>query len=251
MEYDARAEGEKRILNIKEQAESLRKQGMTYKQISEALEGKVSVDWCKRQLKDIKKEKISDACIEELVRMATKPEGITVYEANAIIFKHNEGKTLTKDQIKNIRKKAQYADKGCLFRPAWMDATNPIESYKSLMAYSLHLLDEFDNVVRHYTDSYPSVNAKAVKYELMKHVFPKISPEPLPGRIMRSETISEQLSERGLSSVNVGVELGPETNESRDMQQTDLFIREKDMPEYIHLSEVELDGIWSVDKQHF
>ena len=119
--------------NIKDQAVMLRQQGHTYSEISQLLNGAVSVDWCKRNLKEVKKEKLSDACIDELVLKATRPEGVTVYEANSIIFKHNKDKSLSKDQIKNIRKKASTTDSDCLFRPAWVEPTAPAQSYKTLI----------------------------------------------------------------------------------------------------------------------
>lgn len=100
--------------DLKQRAIELRRKGLTYQEISSALDGAVSVDWCKRNLKGIQKEKVSDACVLELIEKATRPEGMTVYEANAVMFKHNKEKALSRDQMKNIRKKASYADANML-----------------------------------------------------------------------------------------------------------------------------------------
>lgn len=227
---------------LKQKATELRLEGKTYKQISEHLDGALSVDWCKRNLKGVGKEKMSDACVEELVLKATRPEGVSIYEANAIIYKHNKGKRLSSDDTKKIRKKAMYADSNCLFRPAWIDATKPVESYKSLLAYVDHILDEIDYVTRQYCDTYPTVNYNAVRYEVMKYTFPKISPEPLSGRNMRFENIVEELASRRIESLKVEDEIVADTEDTL-YTDTDLNIKEKDLG-YIQLTEEELDSIW-------
>lgn len=131
----------------------------------------------------------------------------------------------------------------CLFRPAWVDATKPTESYKSMLAYADHLIDELDNVTRWYCDTYPTVNKGAVRYELMKHLFPKISGEPLTGRIMRSEVLVELLENRNIQAVQVGEELTLDSEDSANTQ-TDLQIKEKDLDGYVYVSDSELDSIW-------
>lgn len=229
---------------LKEKAIALRKDGLTYKEIVIALDGAVSVDWCKKNLKGVKKERISDDCIRELVERASMPSGITVYQANEIIFKHNRHTKLSKETLRSIRNKAKYASEKCLFRPAWIDPEKSIESYKSMMAYTIHLLGEIDEIVRHYKDSYPSVDASAVRYELVKHVFPSITAEPLNGRIRRSELASEMLAHRQAGHYTINEAL--EEDEASDIgyTQTDLSIRESDLPEYRHISDEELDNIW-------
>lgn len=230
-------------LNLREKAESLRQKGHTYKEISQLLNGAVSVDWCKRNLKEVKKEKLTDACIEELILKATRPEGITVYEANSIIFKHNKDKNLSKDQIKNIRKKASTSNTDCLFRPAWVSPTAPVESYKTFLAYASHLIDELDNMTRWYCDTYPNTNQGAVRYELTKHLFPKISAEPLHGRMMRTEVVIEELESRKIDSVVIGEELALDT-EDTSSTQTDYKVRDEDLYPVVEISEQELDDIW-------
>ena len=186
---------------IRKQAERMREDGIPYKEISESLN--VSVDWCKRNLKNITttQAKIKSECIEELIQSATSPTGISVYDANAIIFKHyGEETVLTKQQLRNIRNAAERENPQCLFTPAWVSASHPKQSYDSLLTYCIHIQDEVDNIVRWYTDTYPDTNADAVRYEILKHLYPQISGESLSTRIQRNDTLVETLQNRGCIS---------------------------------------------------
>jgi len=227
-----------------EKAIELRKQGMKYKEISEQLG--VSLDWCKRNLKSVKKDSdvLIEACVNELVSKATKPEGLTVYEANAIIFKHHKEKQLSKDQIRSIRDKASNQNSDCVFRPPWVDATAPTKSYKSMMAYTSYMVDEMDNVVRWYCESHHTVNPHSVRYEILKHLFPKISGEPLTGRIMRNEVMVELLESRNIKQVVKDDELCIDTDKTTT--QTDLHIRDKDLIGEVIIEDAVLDDIWKV-----
>lgn len=230
--------------DIKEQAKALREKGLTYKEISSALDGAVSVDWCKRNLKSVKKEKITDACIEELVREATRPEGISVYEANAIIYKHNQHKALSKYAVSNLRKKAKRTNEDCVFRPAWLDPIKPQESYKTMFAYIDHLINEVENVVGWYCDTYPLTNPSAVRYELTKYLFPKISGETLAGRTMRTEDIVETLASRNIQEVSVLAERVVDVQEVKT--ETDLYVTDADLLESVYITEEEMNEIWGV-----
>ncbi len=228
--------------DVKQKAEDLRRKGLTYKEISSALDGAVSVDWCKRNLKAVQKEKITDACIEELIKEATKPEGISVYEANAIIYKHNQHKALSKDAVSNLRKKAKRTNEDCVFRPAWLDPVKPQESYKTMFAYIDHLINEVENVVRWYCDTYPLTNPSAVRYELTKYLFPKISGETLAGRTMRTEDIVETLASRNIQEVSVMTEKVVDVQEVKT--DTDLYVTDADLLESVYITEEEMNEIW-------
>src|SRR4030066_398208 len=77
------------LTDIKEQATTLRQQGMTYAEISSALDGVVSVDWCKKNLKGVTKPKPVDTCVEEIIALGLRPQGVTDYEATGIVFKYH------------------------------------------------------------------------------------------------------------------------------------------------------------------
>ena len=80
-------------------AVSLRKEGKTYKEIVELCaeidpERSVSLDWCKKNLKSVEKQKLSPElaaealCLEQIAKLAVLPKGISSAECKMII-KHN------------------------------------------------------------------------------------------------------------------------------------------------------------------
>lgn len=224
----------------KQKAAILRQQGLTYAEISNQLG--MNLSWCKRHLKDVE---VEDPCTMELVQMAIRPEGVSVYEANAIIFKHNKDQAVTKDQLGNARKKAVRADENCVFRPSWLDVTKPIRSYKAMLAYTDHLLDQVDFMVKEYCEEFEGVHPDAVKYELLKYAFPQISPEPLSGRINRTEVLVERMYDRNLSNVSVGAERVGVLADNPEYTTTDLQANLDPVDAFIPLTETELDEIWT------
>lgn len=227
---------------MKQRAVELRKKGLTYQQIVDELG--VTLDWCKKNMKGVKKDSqlVTEACLQELVAEATRPEGITVYEANAIIFKHHKDRQLNKDQIRGIRDKAKDVNNECLFRPPWVDATAPTKSYKTMIAYTTHLLDELEAIVDSYCEEHPSVNRGSVKYEILKHLYPKISGEPLSGRMMRNENVVEILEDRKINYVLTGDEL--EIDTMKTDTQVDIGVKDSDLVDGVLLTDAELDQIW-------
>lgn len=184
------------MTDTKEQAEALRRQGNTYKEISQLLNGAVSVDWCKRNLKHITKLEQKDECIDKLIELATRPEGVSVYEANGVIMQYNKDKHLSKDQIRYIRNKAKARNNNCLFRPDWVSSEKPTDSYKAFCAYVLHMQDEIDNLIRHYCDSFPDTKPSSVKYELLSYLRPDKNSISLSKRISKAEKLTEQMQDR-------------------------------------------------------
>lgn len=179
---------------MREKAVELRKQGKTYKEIVQLLDGAVSLDWCKRNLKGVLKKEDNSACIAELELLASRPEGITEYEATGIIFKHFENATPNK--VRYIKRVIKENPK-LLIRPDWSDAEQPTESYRSIMALSIHLADEIEWLVQDFMNRYPNANPWAVKHEILKLAFSdKMSHEPLTNRIHRNEVIIEEMEER-------------------------------------------------------
>jgi hypothetical protein len=180
-------------MELKQKAISLRQQGLTYPQISEHLNGALSVDWLKRNLKGVAKGEAEDKCLNHLIALATRPEGVSVYEANGVIMNHNKDKKLSKDQLRYIRNKAKVKDGRSLFRPDWVSTTAPNDSFQSFCAYVLHMQDEIDNLVRWYCDSYPDTSASSVKYELLEYLQPE---SKVHGRLDKAEKMVEALEQR-------------------------------------------------------
>lgn len=178
---------------LRQKAVALRKQGLTYKQISEHLDGALSVDWLKKNIKGVQKGDVQEGCINELVNLATRKEGVSVYEANGVIMKHNKDKKLTPDQMRYIRNKAKVRDSNCFFRPDWISTTSPSQSFQAFCAYVLHMQDEVDNLVRWYCDSFPDTTPSSVKYEMLEYL--KTS-STISGRIDKAEKAVETLQSR-------------------------------------------------------
>lgn len=186
-------------MDVKVEAVRLREKGHTYKEISSLLDGGVSVDWCKRNLKKVKTPVVEDSqALLDVIELATRPEGVSVYEANGIIIQHSKacGAEVTKEQMRQIRDKAKTRNPGCLFRPAWVSTEKPVESYKAFCAYLIHLQDELDNITRWYCDSFPETQQSSVRYELLEYLKPSKDGESLSRRINRTEKLCEQMEER-------------------------------------------------------
>ena len=190
---------------LKAEATRLRQLGHTYKEISQLLDGKVSIDWCKKNLKQVKTPAVKDdQCLLDVIELAIRPEGVSVYEANGIIIRHSKaaGVEVSKEQMRQIRDKAKTRNPECLFRPAWVSTEKPTESYKAFCSYLLHLQDEMDNIIRWYCDSFPEAQQSSVRYEILEYLKPTKDGESLNRRISRTEKLCEQMEERLLKNLH-------------------------------------------------
>ena len=190
---------------LKAEAMRLRQLGHKYKEISQLLDGKVSIDWCKKNLKQVKTPAVKDdQCLLDVIELAIRPEGVSVYEANGIIIRHSKaaGVEVSKEQMRQIRDKAKTRNPECLFRPAWVSTEKPTESYKAFCSYLLHLQDEMDNIIRWYCDSFPEAQQSSVRYEILEYLKPTKDGESLNRRISRTEKLCEQMEERLLKNLH-------------------------------------------------
>lgn len=73
-------------MDVKEQAVALRKQGLTYAQISSSLDGALSVDWCKRNLKGVKATDKYTRLYEQALTLSKRQEGVTDKELASLAF---------------------------------------------------------------------------------------------------------------------------------------------------------------------
>ena len=190
---------------LKSEAIRLRQLGHKYKEIPQLLDGKVSIDWCKKNLKEVKTPAVEDdQCLLDVIELAIRPEGVSVYEANGIIIRHSKaaGVEVSKEQMRQIRDKAKTRNPECLFRPAWVSTEKPTESYKAFCSYLLHLQDEMDNIIRWYCDSFPEAQQSSVRYEILEYLKPTKDGESLNRRISRTEKLCEQMEERLLKNLH-------------------------------------------------
>lgn len=183
-------------MELKQKALELRESGYTYPQIVSALNGAVSVDWCKKNLKGVSKPKQNDACVSEIVTLGLRPQGVTEYEATGVVFKHHPN--ASKDKVRYLKDKAKETEPKCLIHSGWIDYMKPNESHKAMNAFVLHLMDQVDLMVDDYTTSFPNSNKWAVRHEMLKLAFSsKISPEPLSNRVYKNEVLAEIMEDRG------------------------------------------------------
>lgn len=183
------------MTDVKAEAVRLREKGHTYKQISEALNGVLSVDQCKRFLKGVVVNSDDKKCLEELIVLASRPQGITNYQATGIVYKFFE--EATQGKVKYMKEKAKKQNPNCLFHAGWIDPSKAVDSHKSLCALVLHISDEVDSLVEDYLVRYPGADKWAVKNEILKLSFSdKMSVEPLSIRIARNEQLVELMESR-------------------------------------------------------
>lgn len=181
--------------NILNEARRLRHEGKTYKEISQLLDGAVSVDWCKRNLKGTKQKESNQDCLNEIIEQGLRPRGVTEFEATGIVFKHYP--SANTDKIRYLKRRAKELEPNILIRKDWIDFEKPNECHKSLNAFTLHLMDTVDQLVEDFCESYPNSNPWAVKHEMLKLSFSsKISKEPLAARIHKNEILAEVLEDR-------------------------------------------------------
>jgi len=178
-------------MELKDKAVALRQEGRTYKQITEELD--VSIDWCKRNLKGVSKPSNTTECVQELIALGSRPQGVTEYEATGVVFKYYEN--ASKDKIRYMKNKAR-ENPDCLIHSGWIDHMNPNQSHKAINAFALHLLNELEVAVDQYLELYPNSNRWSVRREMLKLSFPEVSPEPLFGRVLRNEVLAELMEDR-------------------------------------------------------
>lgn len=158
-------------------AEGLRVEGKTYAEIvslcSTVGDG-VTLNWCKRNLKEVKIAMVSDeaqrdaACFEEITASAKRKKGITPGEAYAVIRRvyglfgsnsseHNERnqedkvqKELLDNIYKRVKHKVTRAHADALFRPASVNPYKAVESKKVLFELAHEIYECIESVLESY-----------------------------------------------------------------------------------------------------
>ena len=183
---------------LKQKATELRLEGKTYKQISEHLDGALSVDWCKRNLKGVKAntEKEDEQALAEIIKLATRPEGCTNYELRGVLFKHLTEKQLRGQYMTAYKKKAKYRNPDCLFRPGWVSTQLPKHSENLLYSMASDLFERINESVQDFTQTFPETDRKAVWMELVKLSNGFLNPEGLDKRLERNRIVVMEMEER-------------------------------------------------------
>lgn len=173
-------------------ARYLREQGWKYSDIAESTG--LSVDWCKRNLKGIKKG-LNDPAVNALVEAATRPQGCTHYEAVGIVYKHYGEEGVTHEKIRALKRAALKANPECLFRPSWMSPTEPVHCTKDLMLAVSDLSDRLTEASLELAQKYPDASFSAIQKELVV-MLTGTSPEGILARCERIQEVATALSLR-------------------------------------------------------
>jgi len=156
-------------MELKQKAIDLRKQGLTYAQISSSLDGALSVDWCKRNLKGVKAVDKQTQLYEKALTLSKRQEGVTDKELANIAFEilgTVEKGAITKLKAKIKRKKSDN-ENSVLVRPAWMSPNSPAKSLLMMNDLSHELYENIQHLVDRYTDQYPEVDRTKVLQEMV------------------------------------------------------------------------------------
>lgn len=180
--------------DIKDKALALRKEGHSYREISNLLDNQISIDQCKRLLKGVERPKQTDACVAEIIELGRRPSGVTDYEATGVVYKHHED--ANKNKVRYLKDKAKEVPE-VVIHSGWIDHTKPNMSHRAINAFAIHIADYLEQMVDDYMIEYPNTNKWAVRHEMLKLAFSdKISPEPLSGRVYKNELLAEMLEDR-------------------------------------------------------
>lgn len=187
---------------LKKQAIRLRESGLTYPQIVETLSGELTLDQCKYMLKGIKKLDTTSNMIEDVIKMAKRPEGCTNTEIRQIVLdtQGKEAKELLKDSlyISNIKKKAK-ARKGSedvLFRPQWMKPDEAFMSLNEVNSMAHCIFERLQEMAQEYCYEMDVQHKDSVIKEVVKLANNWSMPESLNSRLDRNREIATKLSER-------------------------------------------------------
>lgn len=155
--------------NTLREARSLRTKGLTYRQIVIELEGRISLDQCKRNLKGVKAVDKYTLLYEQALALSKRQEGVTDKELTDIAFKILG--TVEKGDINRlkakIKRKKSDDQNSVLVRPAWMSPTTPAKSLVMMNELSHELYENIQHLVDRYIEQYPDTDRKKALQEMV------------------------------------------------------------------------------------
>lgn len=182
-------------LTIKEQAVSLRKQGLTYAQISSSLNGALSVDWCKRNLKAVKPVDKYTRLYEQALTLSKRQEGVTDKELAGLAFEilgDVQKGDITKLKAKIKRNKSAEGN-SVVVRPMWMSPDSPAKSLWSMNELAHELYENIQHLVDRYIEQYPNTDRKKALEEMVYLSNGWVMKEGLERRMERNYRLVERL----------------------------------------------------------
>lgn len=193
---------------VKSKAIELRRQGKAYKDIALYLDGAVSVDWCKRNLQSVEKDKDLQWVVEQLVLDKAKTRyGCTNKEIVAII-QDVKGKLCVNEddeieehvEVSALKRRLSSRDKDVLFRPEFINKHKPSYSLDLMLEYANELHDVLNQFASRYSlnvfGSECAINSNYIIYELLSLSHPKFSKWGVEQRCEYLSCVVKKLNER-------------------------------------------------------
>ena len=174
----------------KNKATTLKEQGKTYVEI--AAELGCSVDWCKRNLKEVVKNKEGKEMLEKYILQSKSKQAITSGQIKKMLLEDfaSEIETMSEKEVedflkaKTIALKRKITEAGGIVRPQWMHPEYSRQSFRRV----LDLVDEFDS--RLYE-----------MLEEMKHDMKAITGDDIPHLELSVLSTLKMLSQLGVSQL--------------------------------------------------
>jgi hypothetical protein len=186
----------------KQQAIELRAAGQTYQQIAESTG--YSVDWCKKNLKDVEKNKDEKEAIKQAVKIAQSVTGITVAEIKYLVrsIYPQDGTKESQDMEEKAIKRFKAAIKkqpNTLIRPYWMQPENARISFNMLMSSVDNVMISLSEQVSYFRRELDldSSYDLSIRYAIIKLLYGSgLTPEGVETHCDRLNDIVLMLEER-------------------------------------------------------
>ena len=193
-------------------AVELRSKGMTYKEIVSKMENRVTIDWCKLNLKGVVNATPEATVKETVLSMALRPQGVTYHECCNVfveqglcyetINEEEDGERTMYDTYQKIKRSVKDKNSEAVFRPVWLDPNNAKACLQEILQLSDNLYCRFQSYVNDYMEAmFPEDYnnkeiRKSVEYELSALGIPFKIKESVIDRCDRNSVVVLKLQER-------------------------------------------------------
>lgn len=152
----------------RKQAVQMRSEGASYKDIAATLAASgVTENWCKRNLGTVAVFDTHFFLMEQLLPLATRPEGISRLEFRTKI-KGAYGIPFDEAIPQAIDKRARRAlPEDAFIRPDWMEPEAARASQNEILQDAIILFDRLDEMVAEFCEKYPTANPWHVRQEII------------------------------------------------------------------------------------
>lgn len=193
---------------VKEKAVDLRRRGQSYSEIVDALNGAVGIDWCKRNLCEVKKDKDLNFLVEqEVVEIARSSRGCTNKQIAEVISKIKGVLTLQEDEVLEehvdiyaLKKKIRAKHDDVLFRPEVFNPECPRYANELLLESAQIVHDTLSQLAASFSlnvfGSESAINNDNVAYEILALSYPRFSNWGVEQRCEYNNNVVEELEKR-------------------------------------------------------